>query len=103
MQVLKEICHSTFGEEVYYHVPDSGIYAFVQTEKNTAEAVVNRLKKQGILVNSIKNSYLPGFGECEGIRLCVCNCEDKELIRAVKLLKEGMDKCIKGANVKKEK
>lgn len=98
MQVLKEICHSTFGEEVYYHVPDSGIYAFVQTEKNTAEAVVNRLKKQGILVNSIKNSYLPGFGESEGIRLCVCNCEDKELIRAVKLLKEGMDKCIKGAN-----
>ncbi|MDF2869150.1 MAG: transcriptional regulator with domain and aminotransferase domain [Anaerocolumna sp.] len=93
MQVLKEICYRTFDAEVNYHIPASGIYAFIGTERNTSDVVVNRLRKQGILVNSVKNSYLPDFPTTEGIRLCVCNCEDKELIRAVELLKDEMNSC----------
>ncbi|GLC82380.1 hypothetical protein [Lacrimispora brassicae] len=33
---------------------------------------------------------LDGFAALEGIRLCVCNCTDEELERAVKRIKEEM-------------
>lgn len=88
MEVLKKACEQTFGHEVRYHIPPTGIYAFIETGKNAADKIVNRLLKDKILVSSIKSGCLDGFSVPEGIRLCVCNCTDEELERAVRRIKE---------------
>lgn len=66
------------------------IYAFIETGKNQADPMVKRLLKHNVVADSIKNSCLDGFAALEGIRLCVCNCTDEELERAVKRIKEEM-------------
>ncbi|QHQ63475.1 aminotransferase class I/II-fold pyridoxal phosphate-dependent enzyme [Anaerocolumna sedimenticola] len=96
MDVLRKACELTFQDNIIYHIPPTGIYAFIQTPSNITEKIVNRLSKQNILLNSIKSSFLDGFPVSEGIRLCVCNCEDDDLLRAVKLIKEEIEKLIKG-------
>ncbi|WP_139348734.1 aminotransferase-like domain-containing protein [Clostridium sp. Marseille-P2415] len=90
MKVLKKACERTFGHEVRYHIPPAGIYAFIETGTNSADKIVNRLLKDKILVSSIKSGCLDGFSVPEGIRLCVCNCTDEELERAVRRIKEEM-------------
>lgn len=90
MEVLKEACGLFFPKGVKYHIPPTGIYAFIETGKGSAEKIVRSLKECKIRVNSIKDCYLEGFSASEGIRLCVCSCRDEELVRAVKLMGNEM-------------
>lgn len=90
MEVLKEACELAFQKEVEYHIPPTGIYAYVETKKGSAEKIVSSLEKCNVLVNSIKGCCLEGFSVPEGIRLCVCNCSDEELVKAVNLIKAEM-------------
>ncbi|HEX3076546.1 MAG TPA: PLP-dependent aminotransferase family protein [Lachnospiraceae bacterium] len=95
MNVLKEACDTSFGRAVTYHIPATGIYAFIETQKGIAEKVVSRLKKCNVLVNSIKNCYIEDSQQIEGIRLCICNCADEDLTRAVMLVREELERCSK--------
>lgn len=90
MEVLKEACELAFQKEVEYHIPPTGIYAYIETKKGLAEKIVSSLEKYNVLVNSIKGCCLEGFSVPEGIRLCVCNCSDEELVKAVSLIKAEM-------------
>ncbi len=92
MEALREACGFFFSNDVTYHIPATGIYAFIETEKGVAEKVVNGLAKCNVRVNSIKDCYLDGFAVSEGIRLCICNCEDADLAKAVKLMGDEIAK-----------
>jgi DNA-binding transcriptional MocR family regulator len=91
MDVLRRACERSFQTDVRYHIPLTGIYAFIETEIGVSEIIVSRLAKSNVLVNSIQNCCLDGFSVPEGIRLCVCNCSDEDLIRAVGMLKEEIE------------
>ena len=41
-------------------------------------------------MEELRKACLNGFAALEGIRVCVCNCTDEELERAVKRIKEEM-------------
>jgi DNA-binding transcriptional MocR family regulator len=88
MDVVREACRLTASKETVFAVPPTGIYALIETERNTAEKVVRSLEKNKVLVQSIKSCYLEGYPAYEGIRLCVCNCSDEELTKSVKLIHE---------------
>lgn len=92
MEVLRRACELFFCSDVKYHIPSTGIYAYIETEKGVAEKIVNILAKCNVRINSIKDCYLDGFTVSEGLRLCVCNCEDEDLVRAVKLMRDEITK-----------
>lgn len=92
MEALREACGLFFSSDVKYHIPSTGIYAFIEMEKGLAEKVVSSLAECNVRVNSIKDCYLDGFTVSEGIRLCICNCGDGDLAKAVKLMRDEISK-----------
>lgn len=83
MEVLRNACRQHLNGHIKYHIPPTGIYALIETGRVRAETVVKRLEKRGILLNSLDSSYLEGFIGIQGIRLCICCCEDQEIEGAV--------------------
>lgn len=102
MQALRTACQEIFSEKVRYHIPPTGIYALIETEKNTSEIIVNCLKKKNILVSSIKNCYLNDFTESEGIRFCICTCKEEDFCTVLQLIHDEMMKLEK-IKIKKDR
>ncbi len=100
MEVLRNACMQHLSNHIKYHIPPTGIYAFIETGRVRAETVVKRLDKRGILLNSLESSYLDGFIGTQGIRLCVCCCEDRDIEGAVIQINAELEKADKRKNVK---
>ncbi|HKL80639.1 MAG TPA: PLP-dependent aminotransferase family protein [Mobilitalea sp.] len=83
MEVLSKACQLWLKDKVKYYIPSTGIYAYIELEGLSAETIINKLSKAGILVSSMSNSYLEGVPSSNGIRLCICNCEDEDIKRAI--------------------
>jgi DNA-binding transcriptional MocR family regulator len=86
MKTLKEACKQNLPTETNYSIPKTGIYAFIETKQNTTQALLTRLEKKKILASSVKNCFIEGQLNQEGIRLCVCNCKEEELKEAIKII-----------------
>lgn len=91
MSLLKELCGKTIAK-ARWHIPDSGIYAYLETEGISSETLVSRLKRRGLYINSTNNAYIEGFPRMEGLRLCVCNTDDQQLMKAVHTIYEEIEK-----------
>ncbi len=92
MEVLKKACELYLKDKVKYHIPPTGIYAFIEIPGNKAEAMADRLSKSRVLLNSTKSGCLDGFSCPQGIRLCTCNCENEEIELAVKRISQEIEK-----------
>ena len=98
MEVLRNACRQHLNAHIKYHIPPTGIYALIETGRVRAETIVNRLEKRGILLNSLESSYLDGFTGIQGIRLCLCCCEDQDIEGAVILINAELEKADKRMN-----
>jgi len=56
--------------------------------KRTKEHYKNKMSK--VLVSSIDRSCFNGFEHPEGLRQCVCNAEDQEIEKAVRIIKSKL-------------
>ncbi len=99
MEVLGNACRQHLNGHIKYHIPPTGIYALIETGRFRAETVVKRLEKLGILLNSLESSYLDGFTGTQGIRLCVCCCEDRDIEEAVIQINTELEKADKGNRI----
>jgi DNA-binding transcriptional MocR family regulator len=88
MEVLKTACEQWLPKEITYHVPSTGIYAYMELHNQSAHRLVQRLSKAGMLISDIFNCFIEGVERSEGIRLCVCNCEEEELQEVIKKIGE---------------
>ena len=88
MSVLKTACEIWLPKGQIYHVPPTGIYAYIQLHHQSAQRLIKKLSKTGILISDVSDCYLKGMERSEGIRLCICNCEEEELYKVIKRIGE---------------
>lgn len=91
METLKNACSQWLNHKVICHIPPTGLYAYLELE-DKAESILKALSKSGVLVSNTANCFIEGFPHAEGIRLCICNCEDVDIELAVKRIQEEIDK-----------
>ncbi|HRS65907.1 MAG TPA: PLP-dependent aminotransferase family protein, partial [Spirochaetia bacterium] len=68
------------------HIPQTGLYAYLETGSISSQLLERSLLDSKVLVSSTSQSYLNGFEHPEGLRLCVCNAEDQEIEKAVRII-----------------
>jgi DNA-binding transcriptional MocR family regulator len=83
MNVLRNICNNHLNDKITWYIPNTGLYAYMETKEISSQILEKNLLNSKILVNSTKNCYIEGFSHEEGIRLCVCNASDEDIRRAV--------------------
>ncbi|MDP4091563.1 MAG: PLP-dependent aminotransferase family protein [Bacillota bacterium] len=86
MKALKNASLEYHNENITWYVPETGIYAYLETKNIKSEELVKSLLNSKVLVCSTTNCYLRGFNHAEGIRLCVCNASDEEIANAVQII-----------------
>lgn len=91
MDVLREECKQQLQDRIRWYIPSTGIYAYMEVDCITAETLVNRLSKRGVLVSGTNDSYIEGFQHPEGLRLCVCNTEEESIRRTVRLIRQELE------------
>lgn len=91
MEVLRTACELWLPKGLSYHVPLTGIYAYIELHNQSGQGLIKKLSKSGILISDISNCYLEGMERSEGVRLCVCNCEEEELYEVIKRI--GIKEC----------
>lgn len=86
MDVLKRASLKYHNDNVTWYIPSTGLYAYLETNNINSEVLVNSLLNSKVLVSSTTNCYLSSFKHAEGIRLCVCNANDEEIVNAVDII-----------------
>ena len=90
MAVLQSACRELPAVGAQWHIPASGIYAYIESTGRPAGNLVRRLVQRGLLVSGIDDCYIPGFAHNGGLRLCVCNANDAQLRTAVALIEQEL-------------
>ena len=85
MSRLQEYCKEARGCGTWY-IPQTGLYAYLETGGISSQLLERSLLDSKVLVSSTNQSYLNGFEHPEGLRLCVCNAEDQEIEKAVRII-----------------
>ena len=91
MDVLRKECGKLPDGMVKSYIPATGIYAYMEIEGVSSEALVRLLTKQGVLVSGTNSSYIDGFRHPEGLRLCVCNISDAGIRQAAACIGRELD------------
>lgn len=86
MNVLKKQCNNELNDNITWYIPETGLYAYMETKWVSSEILENSLLNNKVLVSSTRNCYIEGFKHPEGIRLCVCNASDDEIRRSVNII-----------------
>lgn len=86
MDVLKKAVSKYHNDNIDWYIPETGIYAYLETKNIKSEELAKSLLNSKVLVYSTTNCYLNGFKHTEGIRLCVCNASDEDIINAVHII-----------------
>lgn len=86
MDVLKQQCNKALTDKITWYIPDTGLYAYIETKEVSADIIENSLLNNKVLVSSTRNCYIEGFKHTDGIRLCVCNANDEDIRRAVNIM-----------------
>ncbi|OOM76689.1 valine--pyruvate transaminase [Clostridium puniceum] len=86
MGILRKLCNKNLNDKITWYIPDTGLYAYMEVKEVSSHNLENNLLNSKILVSSTNNSYIEGFKHTEGIRLCVCNASEEEIIRAVNVI-----------------
>lgn len=92
MEVLRKSALKQAGENITWYIPDTGIYAYLEINNIKSEALVESLLNSKVITCSTSNCYLSGFEHPEGIRLCLCNASDEEIVKAVDIIEEEVKK-----------
>ena len=90
MAVLQSACRELPAVGAQWHIPASGIYAYIESTGRPAGNLVRRLVQRGLLVSGVDDCYIPGFAHNGGLRLCVCNANDAQLRTAVALIEQEL-------------
>jgi len=85
MSKLQEYCKEAQSCGTWY-IPQTGLYAYLETGSISSQLLERSLLDSKVLVSSTNRSYLNGFEHPEGLRLCVCNAEDHEIEKAVRII-----------------
>lgn len=92
MTVLRQACQESAMGEACWHIPATGIYAYLESSRWPADELVRRLVERGLLVSGVDGCYIPGYDHTGGLRLCVCNASDEELRGAVAMIEQELSK-----------
>lgn len=85
MSKLREYCKEAQGCGAWY-IPRTGLYAYLETGSISSQSLERSLLDSKVLVSNTNESYIKGFEHPEGLKLCVCNAEDQEIERAVRII-----------------
>lgn len=91
MSKLREYCIESQGCGTWY-IPQTGLYAYLETGSISSQLLERNLLDSKVLVSGIDQSYLSGFEHPEGLRLCVCNAEDQEIEKAIRIIETKLNK-----------
>lgn len=86
MDVLKKLFNKELNDKINWYIPETGLYAYMETKAVSPQILENILLNNKVLVSSTKNCYIEGFKHTGGIRLCVCNASDEDIRRAVNII-----------------
>ncbi len=87
MNVVKKTCACLWSKDKKVYIPDSGIYILFEIEPRRLKALLCNLSRNKILVSEIKGCFIDEKeASMHGIRLCVCNNNDQEIIRAMQII-----------------
>ncbi|MBV7272116.1 PLP-dependent aminotransferase family protein [Clostridium sp. PL3] len=89
MELLKNLCNKELSDKITWYIPETGLYAYMETKKVSSETLEKILLNSKVLVSSTRNCYIEGFRHTEGIRLCVCNASDEDIRKAVNIILRG--------------
>lgn len=91
MEVLRTACELWLSNGVTYHIPSTGIYAYIELHNHSAQRLIQKLSKSGVLISDVSNCYIQGMEKSEGVRLCVCNCEEEDLYEVIKRIAKEVE------------
>lgn len=86
MDILKKLCNKDLNDKITWYIPETGLYAYMETKEVPSEILEKSLLNNKVLVSSTRNCYIGGFKRVEGIRLCVCNASNEDIRRAVNII-----------------
>ena len=86
MDVLKKLFNKELNDKITWYIPETGLYAYMETKEVSPQILENILLNNKVLVSSTKNCYIEGFEHTGGIRLCVCNASNEDIRRAVNII-----------------
>lgn len=87
MKILKNICNDELNEKITWYIPETGLYAYMELKETSSQIIEKLLLNNKVLVSNTINSYIKEFNFNEGIRLCVSNASDEQIIKAVDVIK----------------
>lgn len=85
MDLLKRACSQATGVKSQWHIPETGLYAYLELQQGSACELVRQLQNSSVMVSDTDNCYINGMLHTQGIRLCVCNATEEEIVRAIEL------------------
>lgn len=87
MNVVKKACVCFWPKDKKVNIPDSGIYVFFEIEHKRLETLLRNLSRNKILVSDIRGCFIEEKkANIQGIRLCICNNSDQEIISAIQII-----------------
>ncbi|MEW9124137.1 MAG: PLP-dependent aminotransferase family protein [Thermotaleaceae bacterium] len=86
MDVLRALCNKEVNDKIAWYIPETGLYAYMETKEVQSDALEKSLLNNKVLVSSTRSCYIEDFKHAEGIRLCVCNATDEDIRRAVNII-----------------
>lgn len=87
MNVVKKACACYWPNDKLVYIPDSGIYILFEIEHKKLDNLLRNLSRKKILVSDIKACFIEeGEASMQGIRLCICNNSDQEIISAIQTI-----------------
>ena len=88
MEALSAECKNELEGVLSYHIPSTGIFAYIETTELSEESLINRLEKNGLKSMGMGSSYMDNFAYTPGIKLCTCKVDIKSIPRAVQTIKK---------------
>ncbi|MCL2852392.1 MAG: PLP-dependent aminotransferase family protein [Defluviitaleaceae bacterium] len=93
MDVLNKECGKNLQGLARCFVPSTGIFAYIETDRITAESLITNLENNGVQACSTNSTYIEDFPRPEGIRLCTCKADILSIVHAVQILKQILSDC----------
>lgn len=87
MDLMRMRC-SENQDPFIWHIPATGIYAYLETGQISSALIEKKLLDNKVLVSSTNPSYIEGTEHPEGVRICVCSAENHEIEHAIRVIED---------------
>ncbi len=88
--LLSSLCKKELSPFAKVYVPKTGIFAYLELENLSSEALKRKLLDKGLAVSTTTGCYINNQPIREGVRLSVCKTKDQDISKALEILKNEL-------------